>query len=249
MARPLLLVTGVLFLLATAGCIDYAEVLEIRPDGSGTLTIVQTVDRLSYEQVIALLQSMRSGDSQAELPAFDEATIRSKLEGREGLVLRSVAVEDFEEGGVKKRKLTTILDFTSPEKLVVGDLALAIQPFELERREEDGRTVYSFARKVGMDPAQLQALLAKKKKDGEDEKPAVDEAQIAGFRSLFEPLLAGKKATFTLRMPGTITSTNIEEGKGTTSGGEATWDFPISELAAGSRELTAESNEVATGGE
>ncbi len=228
-----------------AGCIDYSETLEMRADGSGTLTIRQTID-LSVLENVKKLASSRGKKADLELLDVDEAAIRKALEGRAGLTIRSLAVADRTEGETTLRDVDLVVEFDRPESLVFGDASLLVRPFAFESTEDGG---HRYARQVGISATDIQRLIdrdeARKAERGEVPQP-LDEKQLAGFRTLAAAFLANRTAVFELHTPGPIANANVE-APGGVEGSVATWRFDAFDLVADSRTLEAVSGAPPTG--
>ena len=217
--------------LTLGGCLDYREILEIRPDGSGRIELIQEVDRETYDQIVDLAASFDSSDS-TSLPRFDEETLRENLADREGLTVETIEIEDLDEGRI--RRVRIVLEFDRPDRLRSDDrdLALLLRPFTLDRQTGDDPASFTFRRRIGIEPKDLESLI----EDNRDEADLeFDNDQVEGFRTLASQILLGKKAVFTVRMPGTISSASPEGTK--IESETATWTFPLSDLFARTLEL------------
>lgn len=226
-----------------SGCIDHAEILELRPDGSGRLEVRQTIDMDVLEQVQQLMSSMGGGDADKGLAYFEKEPLERVLGGRDGLRIEKIEIVDRkDDDGVRLRDVLIIVEFDSPEALVVGEASLVLRPFSLESTDAG----YRFEREVGLGPEDVQAIVDEKRDDKDNgDGLELDEAQIEGFRSLAGQILLGRKATFELRMPGPVTGANVPPEGGRVEGSTVQWEYPLSDLIARSVQLEAQASRAA----
>ncbi|RMH54568.1 MAG: hypothetical protein D6679_13355 [Candidatus Hydrogenedentota bacterium] len=207
---------GILAVVLLAGCFSYSERLEIEPDGSGRLemhfTLPEYLFHLDKVNLGAQMAETENPASKISLEAFlDEID-----SGNARVFLYN---EENSNGGRTISLGLEIRDVTRPVGTVVGS-----QRVVAFRNGPEGIEYVSYIRKpqsVGNDEPTSEE---------EEEDNPLSGNPIGGNpmqKQFLTVFFAGQTFDYTVALPKNILSSNAER----VSGSEATWSFPLSEMA------------------
>jgi hypothetical protein len=209
MARILPVFALAVALVAFAGCVKSDETMVIKTDGSGTATMVMTLDLTKLEAIKEMMGGMMGGqgggDSMDLESEMDPEEVRRRLEGKEGVrIVKAESVRDEVNNTVR---MTLVVEFDSLQQLFESGLMKNTR-VTLER-DSDGN--YVMTRYMGGDQQQMP------------EGPEAEQmAQM--YLAMLQPFMGDLEMAATITLPTAILETSIGEVDGTTVGWKYTFE-------------------------